>query len=164
MRSSNNPVASVSPMARETPPSLPTVLQGLGNELIFRLAVVIGGGTIAVAFQIIDGLGHCSGFNPPRSSPGWLLCGRGPGRVEPPRGILVAYAARDGEVAVDGDDANSPSDRRSSFVVSTVPDRRPEGCVTHMPIEFRTCHFLCAAATTVEATVAEAQPASRAEA
>jgi tetratricopeptide (TPR) repeat protein len=34
--------------------------------------------------------------------------GRGLGRVEPSRGILVAYSARDGQVALDGDGANSP--------------------------------------------------------
>jgi hypothetical protein len=34
--------------------------------------------------------------------------GRGLGRVEPTGGILVAYSARDGQVAQDGDGANSP--------------------------------------------------------
>ena len=34
--------------------------------------------------------------------------GRGLGRVEPPPGVLVAYAARDGLVAMDGDTGNSP--------------------------------------------------------
>jgi len=34
--------------------------------------------------------------------------GRGLGRIEPPRGTLVAYAARDGEFAMDGDGENSP--------------------------------------------------------
>jgi len=34
--------------------------------------------------------------------------GRGLGRVEPPGGIVVFYSARDGHVARDGSDANSP--------------------------------------------------------
>jgi uncharacterized caspase-like protein len=34
--------------------------------------------------------------------------GRGLGRVEPPAGVLVAYAARDGFTAMDGDTGNSP--------------------------------------------------------
>jgi hypothetical protein len=34
--------------------------------------------------------------------------GRGLARIEPPGGTLVAYAARDGEVAHDGDNGNSP--------------------------------------------------------
>jgi uncharacterized caspase-like protein len=34
--------------------------------------------------------------------------GRGLGRVEPAKGVLVAYAARDGEIAQDGEGANSP--------------------------------------------------------
>ncbi|MET0278125.1 MAG: tetratricopeptide repeat protein [Pseudorhodoplanes sp.] len=34
--------------------------------------------------------------------------GRGLGRIEPPPGVLVAYAARDGLVALDGETGNSP--------------------------------------------------------
>jgi uncharacterized caspase-like protein len=34
--------------------------------------------------------------------------GRGLGRIEPTRGTMVAYSARDGQVALDGDGANSP--------------------------------------------------------
>jgi tetratricopeptide (TPR) repeat protein len=34
--------------------------------------------------------------------------GRGLGRIEPPPGVLVAYAARDGLVAMDGETGNSP--------------------------------------------------------
>ena len=34
--------------------------------------------------------------------------GRGLGRIEPTRGNMVAYSARDGQVALDGDGANSP--------------------------------------------------------
>ena len=34
--------------------------------------------------------------------------GRGLARVEPARGVTVAYSARDGQVALDGDGANSP--------------------------------------------------------
>jgi uncharacterized caspase-like protein len=34
--------------------------------------------------------------------------GRGLGRIEPIRGVMVAYSARDGSVALDGDQSNSP--------------------------------------------------------
>ena len=37
--------------------------------------------------------------------------GRGLGRIEPERGILVAYAARDGQLAQDGDKGHSPFTR-----------------------------------------------------
>ena len=37
--------------------------------------------------------------------------GRGLGRIEPVRGILVAYAARDGQIAQDGDKRHSPFTR-----------------------------------------------------
>ena len=34
--------------------------------------------------------------------------GRGLGRIDPPPGVLVAYAARDGFMAMDGETGNSP--------------------------------------------------------
>jgi tetratricopeptide (TPR) repeat protein len=43
-----------------------------------------------------------------RNIGGTRSVGRGLGRVEPPPGVLVAYAARDGLVAMDGDTGNSP--------------------------------------------------------
>jgi uncharacterized caspase-like protein len=42
------------------------------------------------------------------SGGGTRSVGRGLARVEPRGGVLVAYSARDGQVAQDGDDANSP--------------------------------------------------------
>jgi uncharacterized caspase-like protein len=42
------------------------------------------------------------------SAGGTRSVGRGLGRVEPSGGIMVAYSARDGHVAQDGDGANSP--------------------------------------------------------
>jgi len=39
---------------------------------------------------------------------GWRSLGRGLGRVEPQRGVLVAYAARDGQLAEDGKGTHSP--------------------------------------------------------
>jgi tetratricopeptide (TPR) repeat protein len=41
-------------------------------------------------------------------SAGTRTLGRGLGRIEPERGILVAYAARDGQLALDGDERHSP--------------------------------------------------------
>jgi tetratricopeptide (TPR) repeat protein len=43
-----------------------------------------------------------------RSSGAARSAGRGLGRIEPPPGVLVAYAARDGLVAMDGEAGNSP--------------------------------------------------------
>jgi tetratricopeptide (TPR) repeat protein len=43
-----------------------------------------------------------------RTVGGTRSVGRGLGRIEPPPGVLVAYAARDGLVAQDGDTGNSP--------------------------------------------------------
>jgi uncharacterized caspase-like protein len=42
------------------------------------------------------------------SAGGTRSVGRGLARVEPIGGVMVAYSARDGQVAQDGDDANSP--------------------------------------------------------
>ena len=42
------------------------------------------------------------------SAGGTRSVGRGLARVEPVGGVMVAYSARDGHVAQDGDDANSP--------------------------------------------------------
>jgi Caspase domain len=42
------------------------------------------------------------------SSGGTRSLGRGLARVEPSGGVLVVYSARDGQVAFDGDEANSP--------------------------------------------------------
>ncbi|MGD9925221.1 MAG: caspase family protein, partial [Pseudorhodoplanes sp.] len=43
-----------------------------------------------------------------RNVGGTRSVGRGLGRIEPPAGVLVAYAARDGLVALDGESGNSP--------------------------------------------------------
>jgi tetratricopeptide (TPR) repeat protein len=43
-----------------------------------------------------------------RNVGGTRSIGRGLGRIEPPPGVLVAYAARDGLVAMDGESGNSP--------------------------------------------------------
>ena len=43
------------------------------------------------------------------SAGGTRSVGRGLARVEPRGGVLVAYSARDGHLAQDGDEANSPS-------------------------------------------------------
>jgi tetratricopeptide (TPR) repeat protein len=43
-----------------------------------------------------------------KSGPGTRSLGRGLASIEPESGVLVAYAARDGTTALDGDDANSP--------------------------------------------------------
>ena len=43
-----------------------------------------------------------------RNVGGTRSVGRGLGRIEPPAGVLVAYAARDGLVAMDGESGNSP--------------------------------------------------------